>query len=432
MKIGVVGIWHLGEIVAVSLAELGHEVIGVDENQLTIDNLKKFQVPLEEPGLDDLLKKNIVNGRLNFSSDFSNLKDCDCIFMTYDTPVGEDDEPDLSVLFESAEKIASYIKPDALFVVMSQVPVGTTKKLFASMKEINPLLDCGVVYFPENLQLGQAVKCFLQPDRFVVGIENEDAKKCFETIISGINCPRQYTNIASAEMTKHALNAFLATSLSFIYNISDICEKVGADVTAVAEALRSDKRIGHDAYLDSSLGFSGGTLMRDLKTLNKLSVDFNCSIPVIKGVLDTNEGRRKKIVQRLENIFQIPLSKLKLGILGITYKPCTPTLRRSLGLEIVEILLKNGVSVSIYDPGAQSNELREKTGLEMSVDPYEMALGCHGVLLVTAWPEFQSIDFVKLISNMSSPYVFFDTRNFLKQNEEAIHVAGLKYIGMGR
>lgn len=432
MKIGVLGVWHLGEVVACSLAELGHEVVGVDENQETIKNLQNGIAPLEEPGLKELLAKYSVNNRLSFSSDFSNLKDCESVFLTFDTPVGEDDEPDLSILFQSVEKIASHLRSNALFVVMSQVPVGTTKKLFAAMKRVNPDLTCDVVYFPENLQLGQALKCFLQPDRFVIGADNESAKKRFGSIIESIKCPRQFTNIASAEMIKHAINAFLATSLSFIYNISDICEHVGADVTAVTEALRSEKRIGPGAYLDSSLGFSGGTLMRDLKTLNHLSAEFVRPIPVISGVLETNEQRRKQLVQRLEQIFKMPLSKLKLGILGVTYKPGTPTLRRSLGLEIVDILLKNHVEVKIYDQGASPDELREKTGLEMSSDPYEMARDCHGILLITAWPEFQSIDFEKLKNKMLSPCVFFDTRNFFKPSEEMIRKAGLSYVGIGR
>lgn len=432
MKIGVVGIWHLGEVVACSLAELGHEVIGVDENQETIKNLQNGTVPLEEPGVKELLDKYSSINQLSFSTNFSSLHDCESIFLTFDTPVGEDDEPDLSILFQSVEKMAPYLRHDTLFVVMSQVPVGTTKKLFEAMKKVNPTLAGGCVYFPENLQLGQALKCFLQPDRFVIGVDDDNTRKRFELIVEGIKCPRQFTNIASAEMTKHALNAFLATSLSFIYNISDICEQIGADVTVVTEALRSDKRIGYGAYLDSSLGFSGGTLMRDLKTLNHLSAEYDHPIPVIKGVLETNEGRRKQLVQRLEKIFKIPLSQLKLGILGVTYKPGTPTLRRSLGLEIVDILLKNNVKVSVYDPGASPNELHEKTGIEMSSDPYEMAVSCHGVLLITAWPEFQSIDFEKLKNKMLSPCIFFDTRNFFKANKEVIRKAGLNYVGMGR
>lgn len=432
MKIAVVGLWHLGEIVSVSLSELGHTVLALDEKKEIIENFKKGIPPLEEPGLVDLLKKNIAIGNLNFNTDFSEVSSCEAVFFTFDTPVNEKDEPDLSVLFSAVEKIAPHINPHALLVVMSQVPVGTTKELVAVLKKNNPNWIGEAVYFPENLQLGSALKCFLTPDRFVVGADSETARVHLETIIKNINCPRQNMNIASAEMSKHALNAFLATSLSFIYNISDLCEETGADVTAITEALRSDKRIGSSAYLDSSLGFSGGTLMRDLKSLSAISKKFGRESLVVNSVLKTNEERRKLLLARLEKIFKSPLSKIKIGILGITYKPGTSTLRRSLGLELIKILQDAGALVTAFDPGAKSEEFKKEAGFDLSADPYEMSVDCRGILLVTPWPEFEQVDLNKLKSGMLSPFVFFDTRNFLKKSESEIKKAGFQYVGMGR
>ena len=432
MNIAVIGLWHLGEIVSASFAELGHCVIGIDENKETIENLQKGIPPLDEPGLRELLKKHLDVGTLSFTTDFSSVKNCEAVFMTFDTPVGENDEPELSVLFETAEKIAPHLNPTALFAVVSQVPVGTTKELMDRMKQKNPGLTCDLAYFPENLQLGKALDCLLKPDRVVVGADTDRARERLEVIIQKITAPRLTMNIASAEMSKHALNAFLATSLSFIYNISDLCEEAGADVTDVAAALRSDSRIGPSAYLDASLGFSGGTLMRDLKTLVRFAKSRGRDVPVVEGVQKTNEERRKNIARHLENLLGVPLKRLKLGILGITYKPGTSTLRRSLGVELMRILTDAGVAVGAYDPQAPEEEFSRMASGTLARDPYQMAEDCRGVLLVTAWPEFKELDFKRLREKMAFPYLLFDTRNFFKERETEIREAGLYYVGMGR
>lgn len=432
MTIGVIGLWHLGEVVSASFAELGHRIVGIDENKETIENLQKGIPPLEESGLRELLKKYREGGTLSFTTDFSALKNCEAVFVAFDTPVGEDDEPDLAILFETAEKIAPHLNPDALFVVMSQVPVGTTRELMNRMKQKNPALSCDLAYFPENLQLGKALDCFLKPDRIVIGTDTVRARERLESVIQKITAPRLTMNIASAEMSKHALNAFLATSLSFIYNISDLCEETGADVTDVALALRSDSRIGPQAYLDASLGFSGGTLMRDLKTLTRLAKSRGRTISVVEGAQKTNEERRKNIARYLENLLGAPLKGIKLGILGVTYKPGTATLRRSLGIELIRVLSGAGASVAAFDPQASPEEFSRDVAGTLSGNPYKMAKGCNSTLLVTAWPEFKELDFNRLKSAMAPPYLFFDTRNFLKDKETEIRGAGLYYVGTGR
>lgn len=432
MKIAVVGIWHLGEVVSNVLAKIGHEVVGIDGDAQKISALQQGIPPLDEPGLKELLADNLQSGKISFSNNFADVKDCESVFLTYDTPVSENDDPDTSILFEAVTQFAPFLKKDVLFVVMSQVPVGTTKKLHEKIIEIHPESAVASVYFPENLRLGQALDCFLKPDRFIVGSDSKEGPKRLEEIIKNISCPRLQMKIASAEMTKHALNAFLATSLSFTYNISDLCEEVGADMSDVSRALKSDERIGPGAYLDTSLGFSGGTLMRDLKTLSRLAKDHNQPLSVINGVLATNLNRRSYLLNKLKQIFGDKLNKSKFCVLGVTYKPGTSTLRRSMALELIANLKKIGVAVTAYDPGADKEEFRLETGFELSLDVKSAIKGCQAVIVVTAWSEFKELDFNGWKDLMSSPYLFFDTRNFFKEKEGQIASTGLKYMGLGR
>ena len=432
MKIAVVGLWHLGEVVSAGLAEFGHTVCAIDGDKNVVANLKKRIPPLPEKDVVASMARHIKNKSLSFSTDFRKVKNCDAIFLTYDTPVDEDDGPDIAGLLQSTVKLSRYIKNDSLFVVMSQVPVGTTKKLFESIKKHNPKFNGEAVYFPENLQLGKAMECFLSPERVVVGAETENAFLKLDEIITPIRCPRIKMNIASAEITKHALNSFLATSLSFIYNISDVCEMAGGDITDVANALRSDLRIGQAAYLDSSLGFSGGTLMRDLRTLSGFAKKNKKQLEVINGVLQANINRRKTFINRLQGLLKIPLHKANFGILGITYKPGTSTLRRSLALELVGMLRKEKAGVKVFDPQALDREFQKETGLRLSKTAEEASRGCHALLIITAWPEFYKLPLKKIKEVMVPPYLFFDTRNFLKSQEKEIKEAGFLYQGIGR
>src|SRR3989344_214556 len=432
MRIAVVGLWHLGEVVSVGLAELGHTVLAIDEDTKVVGNLKRGIPPLPEKDIAERIVRHLKDGSLSFSTDVRGVKDCDAIFLTHDTPVDENDESDIESLRRSSALLSKYMKDDALFVVMSQVPVGTTKKLLESIKKHNPKFTGEAVYVPENLQLGKALACFLSPERVVIGAETESAFLKLDTIIARVKCPRIRMNIASAEITKHALNSFLATSLSFIYNISDVCEIAGGDVTDVARALRSDPRIGEPAYLDSSLGFSGGTLMRDLRTLSKFAKKNKKPLAVIDGVLQTNINRRKILIGRLRRLLPTPLSKATIGILGVTYKPGTSTLRRSLALELIGMLRKEKAKIHVFDPQASATEFKKETGLQLSETAEKASRGCHALLLVTAWPEFKDLPLKKIQKAMSPPYLLLDTRNFLKTEEKNIREAGFLYQGIGR
>ncbi len=432
MKIGVIGLWHLGGVVSAGLCELGHTVFGVDEDERAVASFQNGTPLVSEPGLSELITKRLSGGQLFFSTNFSAIRDCDAVFLTYDTPVTDQDEPDTGVLFDAVKNIAPRIKEDALLVVMSQVSVGVTRELAETIRDANQSWEGEAVYFPENLQLGKAVERFLSPDRLVVGADTESASAAMESIITAIACPRLVMSVASAEMSKHALNAFLSTSLSFTYVISDLCEAVGADVHEVMAALKADSRIGQQAYLDTGIGFSGGTLMRDLRSLSQLGQMAGQKMAIIDAVIQTNLNRRDRIIERVEEMLGLPLAESRVGVLGVTYKPGTPTVRRSLSLELIAKLKAQGSEVVAHDPGADRSAYEEAVGEKLYDDLYAMATGCHGIILVTALPEFEAIDFSGLKSRMHPPYLFLDSRNVFRNKEAVIRNMGIKYQGLGR
>ncbi|MFZ2522327.1 MAG: nucleotide sugar dehydrogenase [Minisyncoccia bacterium] len=423
MKISVIGLWHLGNVISASMAELGHDVVGIDFDDKKIDELRRNKIPVNEQGLSQMLNKHQSKGRLKFDSNPEAVKNSNVLIIAYDTPVSKNDEVDTTVIFQAMKKIRPFLNKNVLVVVMSQVPVGTTALLSKGFKKI--------IYCPENLQLGKAIDCFLNPDRIIIGSNDKDSTEMFIKVIKDIKGPRIFMSIASAEMSKHALNAFLATSLSFTYNISDLCERVNADVIDVMKALKSDNRVGNLAYLDTSLGFSGGTLMRDLRILESFGKKYKTHIPVVRAVLKTNELRRKLVVKKLEKVLS-QLSTKKITIYGVTYKPGTSTLRQSISIELISVLKKYRISVSAFDPSADKNEFYKQTGFHLSDDPYLAAEGSHCLLFITPCPEFLNLNINNLKSKMKKPYIFFDTRGMFKNIELNISKTGLNYMRLGK
>lgn len=422
-KIAVAGLWHLGETYSAGLAELGHRVFGITEDQMSADNFMKFQPPLAEPGLEELLRENISAGRLSYSADYSSVSDANVFWVTFDTPVNENDDVDLSVVFDAFEKAIPFFKDGVLAVVTSQLPVSTSEKLIKMIKERRPELNFGYVYTPENLRLGEAVKCFMEPGRVVVGADSVESLSKIKEIFSPLKAEILEMSPASAEMAKHALNGFLATSLSFINDIADVCEKTGADVLDVIKALKSDPRIGQKAYLDASLGFSGGTLGRDLKALSHFAKSTGISLPVIENVYSKNLARKNWVIEKLKSEIGV-LNGARIAILGLTYKAGTSTLRRSQALEVASDLNKVGAVLFLTDPKAEREDILR--------DPYQAAKGVKAVVLMTPWPDYKNLDFKKLAEVCGGNPLFLDTRNFLYQKEGEIVEAGFKYKGIGR
>lgn len=428
----VVGLWHLGEIYSAGLAELGHRVIGIDSDAETVSKLRHAEPPVAEPDLVSLMRKHIGTGRLSYTHDFSRVREGDVVWLVFDTPVDEKDEADERVIYKAVNRIAPFLKRDVLLVCSSQLRAGGTRKIEELLRKKRAKLRFRIAHVPENLQLGKALQSFMEPARIVAGVRDDAAFSTLARIFRPLKTTLLRMSPESAEMSKHALNSFLATSLSFIYDVADICEAVGADVTDVSKALRSDSRIGAAAYLDASIGFSGGTLGRDLRALRALGRQEGVAVPVIKSVWNKNHARRAVVLGRLRRILGTLRGKT-IGLLGITYKPGTPTLRSSLALELARLLSHSGGSVRAADPGADAEEMqRTHPDIAFFRDPLRMAKGCHAVLLLTGWPEFRNILPVKLSREMRKPKLFFDSRNFLADFEAAFRKAGLFYKGVGR
>lgn len=441
-KIAVVGLWHLGETYSVCLAELGHNVIGVDADAAVVANFSQNVPPLAESKLAELLAANQAAGRLSYSTDFSAVKDRDIVWITLDTPVNDEDVADIEPVLAAIKKVAPDLRDDALLVVSSQISVGTSAKIIDMIKTARPSLNFEYVYSPENLRLGVAVDSFMQPGRIVAGVSSEKALTMFKHIFAKMNGVGGAGSVeivsmspASAEMAKHALNAWLATSISFTNDIADLSERYGADVEAVAKALKSDPRVGPKAYLFAGLGFSGGTLGRDLKAMMNAADANGMKLPVIEGAFVKNKSRNAIVPGRLAKEMG-DLKGKTIAMFGVTYKAGTSTLRRSQPLEIEKELREAGVSFRLYDPWAKAEEVSAATPSSFFNDPYVAAEGADVILVMTPWKDFGNLDFKKLRAVMSHIVtkgpILFDTCNILCDKEEIIRAAGFTYLSVGR
>ncbi len=430
-RISLLGLWHLGEIYSAGLAELGHSVTGIGEEGDVIRELEKNNPPLPEPQLAELIAKNRAAGRLGYTTDFAAIKNSNVVWFTFDTPVNDDDEVDLSPIWGALKKAMPFLQDGVLVVVSSQIPVGTSKKIIKLIRKDRPGLKFDYAYTPENLRLGEAVQCFMEPGRIVVGVESEETFKKIKEIFSGLNAEIVRMSAASAEMTKHALNAFLATSISFINDIADACEKSGADVLDVVKALRSDPRIGQKAALGPGMGFSGGTLGRDLKAIMGFSAEQDFRTPVIEAAYLKNKERAHLMIGKVLETLGGAQGKT-IALFGLTYKPGTRTLRRSRSLEIAGELSKAGAALHLHDPAVQEAELPSLKNSVFFSNPYDAAVGCDAILFVTPWPEFKDLGLKKLLGGMKENPVLFDTANLFYDRKEEIEKLGARYFGMGR
>lgn len=429
--IGVAGLWHLGSVYSAGLAQLGHSVTAFDPDTSVVDKLSKGVPPIVEEGLDALLLKNIREKRLRFTSELIDIASSDIVWITVDTPCDAENRPDISPIQKLVKSLAPHFRSDVSVVVSSQVPVGSGEKLCNIIRRANPRLRFSYTYQPENLQLGRALRSFFEPSRIVVGVDSRQSEKLLKSIFSGIAAPLEFMNIPSAEMVKHAVNAFLATSLSFIYDISDMCEAFGADVLRVSEALKSDARIGKSAYLDSSIGFSGATLGRDLTALIHRAKEKKLTLPVIIGARIKNEKRWKMALSVLKREIG-SMSSSTVGFLGVAYKPGTSTIRDSLSLKLMHEFHSKVKEVRAHDYMVRKEDILSSGPYRPCSDPYALAKGSSALLLMTAWPEYRKLDFKKIGRLMKGPKLFFDAKNSLGEEEEKIKKAGLKYVGIGR
>lgn len=427
MKIAVLGLWHLGEVYAACLAELGHRVVGIDQDAQTIDRLNRGIPPLAEPRLHALLRAHLTRKTLAFSTSLKAAASADVLWVTFDTPVDARGQGDVRSIIAAMRRAVPHLRRNALVIVSSQLPVGTSARLHKLMG------SRGYAYVPENLRVGDGVRCFMHPERVVVGASSPAVGTRVERLLRRLPASFVHTDPASAEMAKHALNAFLSTSLSFIYDIADLCEREGADVLAVSRALKSDPRIGERAYLDASLGFSGWSLGRDLKTLQSEGRRLGVSVPVIRAVDQKNHERRRYIFSVLR-----PLGSLygkRVAFLGLAYKAGTTTLRRSLALELARMVAAKGAAVTLHDPSVTGEDIRRACGRMKWTHGRTLAgalKGAHAAVLITPWPTLQSVSWRVPAKGMRRPRLFIDARNALAGRVDAMRKAGIRYHGVGR
>ncbi len=428
-KVCIIGIWHLGAVYSTCLADLGYRVTGGDPDKKRVNDLNNGIPPVFEPGLKELLVSNIERGRLKYTTDIANaVKDCAYVMVTFDTPVDDNDDVDLSPVLDTCREISSNLKNGTIIIISSQVPVGTCDYIKSMIEQNNPSLDFDIAYSPENLRLGKAIEYFKKPDRIVIGADNKATLDRVESFFGVIPAPKLRMDLRTAEMTKHALNAFMATSISFANELANLCDEVGADAMKIAGALKSDVRIGPGVPLYPGLAFAGGTLARDLKILKKLGKDNEYETYLIDSVLEVNKRQNSLVIKKLKKIYS-SVNGLTIGVLGLTYKAGTSTLRRSAALEIIKDLIANGAKVKAFDPKADPEEVRFHEGFEFLPDPYAVAESADALVILTEWPEFTNLDFNLIKTTMKKP-VIIDGKNLL--DSQKMIDKGFIYSGVGR
>ncbi|OGE16790.1 hypothetical protein A2769_01375 [Candidatus Daviesbacteria bacterium RIFCSPHIGHO2_01_FULL_37_27] len=425
LNIGVLGLWHLGCIYATSLAKKGFKVTGYDINQAVIDNLNAGKTPIFEPGLDILLKNHLIKNLIFTKDPKEAISKKKYIFITLDVPVNDVDELDLKPLNKLFDNLIKYISSNSVIVISSQVPVGTCRKLQERFTRLNKKVS--VIYFPENLRLGSAYKSFLEPDRIILGGEKEVLEK-FLKDFDFVKFPSFLMSLESAEMSKHALNSYLATCISFSSELGDICELTGASMEDVVKALKSEKRVSVYAPLNPGLGFAGGTLGRDIKTLMSVSEKIGYNPIFLKSVYKVNQIRINNLVEKIKKVLGKIKGK-KIGLLGLTYKPGTNTLRRSMSLDLAKKLTKHGVKIHAFDPKVSGMvKGYEFVKIEKKLENFFKDLDI--AVLMTEWSEFKNDNVVRNASFMENK-VIIDTKNFLDKKSYENHGIKLLRIGEG-
>jgi UDPglucose 6-dehydrogenase len=427
-NICIIGIWHQGAVVSACLADLGNQVRGVCDEE-TASLLNTGKPPVYEPYLPEIIQKNYAAGRLRYTTDYQEgLDGAEFVFICTDTPVDMQDESDLSPIYLIAEHIGKALTGDIVLCVTAQVPVGTSEELARTIKKLAPGYEVAVAYVPEFLRLGIAVETFRNADRFVIGCDDPAVSQRVAAVYEPLGRPLVHTDIRSAEMAKHASNAFLATSISFINELANLCELLQADASEVAKILKLDKRIGKYAFLSPGLGFAGGTLGREICALQKFGHRYQTATPLMDAVWRINAARYQLVAHKLAGLLN-PLGGRRIGILGLTYKAGTSTMRRAISLEIVRDLVNHGARISAFDPLANLGEVMDLPPMDFCNDPYEVARGASALVLVTEWEGIETLDWERVKGNMVDD-IFLDTRNLLDPANLA--KAGFRYFGIGR
>jgi UDPglucose 6-dehydrogenase len=432
MKIAVVGTGYVGLVTGTCFAETGNQVTCVDINQEKVQQMQAGKIPIYEPGLDDLFQRNTQEGRLHFTTSLKEgIEGAKVIFLALPTPPGADGSADLKYILQVADDLGPILSDYTVIIDKSTVPVGTSDKVRAAIAK-NATVDFDVVSNPEFLREGVAVEDFMKPDRVVIGTQSDRAKDLMSRLYAPLvrqGNPIIFMDERSAELTKYAANAFLATKITFMNEIANLCELVGANVDEVRKGIGTDSRIGK-RFLFAGIGYGGSCFPKDVQALAKTSAENDYEFKILDSVMQVNESQKTKLIPHLAKHFKGDLAGKKIAMWGLAFKPYTDDIREAPALYNIDALLELGASVSAYDPEAMGH-VKQLMGdkITFTKNPYEALEGADALLIVTEWPQFRTPDFDRMDSLLKNK-VIFDGRNLYELNQ--MQELGYTYFSIGR
>jgi len=435
MRIAMIGTGYVGLVSGACFSEFGVSVTCVDNDARKIERLRQGEIPIYEPGLDQLVASNVAAGRLNFTTELKPaITGADAVFIAVGTPSRRGDgHADLSYVYAAAREIAASLSGFTVVVTKSTVPVGTGDEVERLIRETNPAADCVVASNPEFLREGAAIRDFKFPDRIVVGTSDERARKVLGDIYRPLSlnqAPMMFTARRTAELIKYAANASLATKITFINEMADLAEKVGADVQEVARGIGLDNRIG-SKFLHAGPGYGGSCFPKDTLALMKTAQDNAAPLRIVETVVAVNDARKRGMVRKVASALGGNLRGKTIAVLGLTFKPNTDDMREAPSLAIVTALQDAGATVRAYDPAGMEQAKKVLENVEYSDGPYACAEGAHALVIVTEWEQFRALDLDRLKREMASP-VIVDLRNVYRPDEMSRHDFAYESIGRGR
>ena len=434
MKISVIGTGYVGLVSGACFAEFGWNVTCIDKSRERIDALLSGRIPIYEPGLDELVVKNVRAGRLAFSLDYAPaVENSDAVFIAVGTPSRRGDgHADLTYVYAAAEELAKHLSGYTVVVDKSTVPVGTAKKVADIIHRVNPAADFDIASNPEFLREGSAIGDFMKPDRVVIGVESPRAESILRELyrpLADLDTPMLFTNLETAELIKYASNAFLAAKISFINEISTLCEKTGADIRDVSKGMGLDRRIGAK-FLNAGPGYGGSCFPKDVAALTRIFRDNGLEPRILEAVTEVNMSQKLWMAQKVKNILGQNLTQKRIAVLGLTFKPDTDDMREAPSLVIIPELIKAGASVQACDPeGVKEAKKLLSSDVAYSDSPYDAAKGADAVIILTEWNQFRALD-LEFLKKQMKGNLFADFRNIY--NRKSVEDAGFVYIAVGR
>ncbi len=433
MKIAMIGAGYVGLVSGACFSEFGHHVTCVDQDELKIGRLRRNEIPIYEPGLDALVARNAAAGRLKFDKDLTAaVADAELVFIAVGTPSRRGDgHADLTYVREAAKQIAAAMDGYTVVVTKSTVPVGTGREVADIIRAANPQADFDVVSNPEFLREGSAIDDFMRPNRVVIGVESERGRDKMRELYRPlflIETPILFTGLETAELTKYAANGFLAMKISFINQVADLCEKVGADVHDVARGIGLDGRIGQK-FLHPGPGYGGSCFPKDTRALVEIARQANAPISLIEATADFNESRKLQMAERVVAALGGSAAGKVVALLGLTFKPNTDDMREAPSLAIAPALIKAGATVKAHDPEGMAEAKKLMPDLTYCADPYEAMTGADAVVFLTEWNSYRALDLKRVKAILKQPVVV-DLRNIYRPSE--MRAAGFRYSSIGR